>query len=120
MMLDECKMPLTQVICFCLFFLWAGERGGCIIVDSTRRGKRFPDSMSKTIPIWCCVLNRAIERYRLQTNNKVSGVDLDVVGVSASYSSTGTALCHSTLSLCAHLPHFKAFYCYSLILKFIQ
>ncbi|KAJ0964784.1 hypothetical protein J5N97_025922 [Dioscorea zingiberensis] len=43
----------------------AGQRGGCIIVDSTRKGKRFPDSMSKTIPIWTCVLNRAIAK-RLQ------------------------------------------------------
>ncbi|EPS67502.1 hypothetical protein M569_07273, partial [Genlisea aurea] len=42
----------------------AGNRGGCIIVDSTRKGKRFPDSMSKTIPIWTCVINRAIFRYR--------------------------------------------------------
>ncbi|XP_020528618.1 tRNA A64-2'-O-ribosylphosphate transferase isoform X2 [Amborella trichopoda] len=41
----------------------AAQRGGCIIVDSTRRGKRFPDSMSKTIPIWTCVLNRAIKYY---------------------------------------------------------
>ncbi|XP_057768428.1 tRNA A64-2'-O-ribosylphosphate transferase isoform X3 [Salvia miltiorrhiza] len=39
-------------------------RGGCIIVDSTRKGKRFPDSMSKTIPIWTCVLNRAILNYK--------------------------------------------------------
>ncbi|GAB5369525.1 hypothetical protein AAMO2058_001412200 [Amorphochlora amoebiformis] len=31
--------------------------GGCIIVDSTRKGKKFPDSLSKTIPIWCSVLN---------------------------------------------------------------
>ncbi|XP_074280912.1 tRNA A64-2'-O-ribosylphosphate transferase isoform X1 [Silene latifolia] len=44
--------------------LLAGQKGGCIIVDSTRKGKRFPDSMSKTIPIWTCVLNRAIQRYR--------------------------------------------------------
>lgn len=43
-----------------------GQRGGCIIVDSTRKGKRFPDSMSKTIPIWACVLNRAIEN-RIQS-----------------------------------------------------
>ncbi|XP_052200053.1 uncharacterized protein C3F10.06c isoform X2 [Diospyros lotus] len=43
--------------------LLAGQKGGCIIVDSTRKGKRFPDSMSKTIPIWVCVLNRAILRY---------------------------------------------------------
>lgn len=28
-----------------------------VIIDSTRRGKRFPDALSKTIPIWCAVLN---------------------------------------------------------------
>ncbi|KAI8093707.1 tRNA A64-2'-O-ribosylphosphate transferase [Halteromyces radiatus] len=39
---------------------------GCIIVDSTRRGKRIPDALSKTIPIWCCVINRAIQRYYQQ------------------------------------------------------
>lgn len=33
---------------------------GVIIVDSTRRGKRFPDALSKTIPIWCAVLNAAM------------------------------------------------------------
>ena len=32
----------------------------CIIVDSTRRGKRMPDALSKTIPIWCAVLNRLL------------------------------------------------------------
>ncbi|KAM2193794.1 hypothetical protein ACFX1R_028027 [Malus domestica] len=41
----------------------AGQKGGCFIVDATRKGKRFPDSMSKTIPIWTCVLNRAIYRH---------------------------------------------------------
>ncbi|CAN6606756.1 tRNA A64-2'-O-ribosylphosphate transferase [Trichomonascus vanleenenianus] len=30
---------------------------GIIIVDSTRRGKRMPDALSKTVPIWCAVLN---------------------------------------------------------------
>lgn len=34
--------------------------GGCILVDSTRRGKRMPDALSKTVPLWCCVLNRAL------------------------------------------------------------
>lgn len=33
---------------------------GCIIVDSTRRGKRMPDALSKTIPVWCTVLNRVL------------------------------------------------------------
>ncbi|WZH46140.1 tRNA A64-2'-O-ribosylphosphate transferase [Fusarium acuminatum] len=39
--------------------LVANERcGSCIIVvDSTRRGKRMPDALSSTIPIWCTVLN---------------------------------------------------------------
>ncbi|CAN8284769.1 unnamed protein product [Cochlearia groenlandica] len=43
--------------------LLVGQKGGCIIVDSTRKGKRFPDSMSKTIPIWSCVLNRSIYNH---------------------------------------------------------
>ncbi|GER34088.1 initiator tRNA phosphoribosyl transferase family protein [Striga asiatica] len=46
----------------------AGQQGGCMIVDSTRKGKRFPDSMSKTIPIWTCVLNRAIYGYRTRVD----------------------------------------------------
>lgn len=36
----------------------AGEHEGCVIVDSTRRGKLMPDALSKTIPIWCAVMNR--------------------------------------------------------------
>ena len=33
-----------------------------IVVDSTRAGKRMPDALSKTIPIWCAVINRAIAK----------------------------------------------------------
>ncbi|KAG6836477.1 hypothetical protein H0H93_007646 [Arthromyces matolae] len=33
-----------------------------IIADSTRAGKRMPDALSKTVPIWCAVVNRAIVR----------------------------------------------------------
>ena len=41
-----------------------------ILVDSTRRGKRIPDALSKTVPIWCAVINRAIaQRYGLQSWN---------------------------------------------------
>lgn len=29
-------------------------------MDSTRRGKRIPDALAKTVPLWCAVLNRAI------------------------------------------------------------
>lgn len=43
-----------------------------MIVDSTRKGKRFPDSMSKTIPTWTCVLNRAIANYRRRSSERTS------------------------------------------------
>lgn len=33
------------------------ENFGVIIVDSTRKGKIMPDALTKTIPIWCAVLN---------------------------------------------------------------
>jgi tRNA A64-2'-O-ribosylphosphate transferase len=36
----------------------AGKARGCIIVDSTRRGKQFPDSFTATVPLWAAVLNR--------------------------------------------------------------
>ncbi|RVW96352.1 Uncharacterized protein C3F10.06c [Vitis vinifera] len=65
--------------------LLAGQRGGCIIVDSTRRGKRFPDSLTKTIPIWTCVLNRAIFNYFNRIGESGSGFDAD----SSSYNRNG-------------------------------
>tara|TARA_B100000513_G_scaffold135570_1_gene61115 strand:+ start:1035 stop:2609 length:1575 start_codon:yes stop_codon:yes gene_type:complete len=40
--------------------LTAAKHGSVSIVDATRSGKRFPDALSKTVPIWCCVLNRAV------------------------------------------------------------
>ncbi|KAL8826038.1 MAG: hypothetical protein Q9191_004047, partial [Dirinaria sp. TL-2023a] len=33
------------------------QHEGCVIVDSTRRGKSMPDALSKTVPIWCAVIN---------------------------------------------------------------
>ncbi|KAJ8697086.1 tRNA A64-2'-O-ribosylphosphate transferase, variant 2 [Pleurotus ostreatus] len=40
------------------------EHEGIALVDSTRSGKRMPDALSKTIPIWCAVINRAMKiRY---------------------------------------------------------
>lgn len=32
------------------------------MVDSTRRGKRMPDALSKTVPIWCAVINLALAK----------------------------------------------------------
>ena len=36
------------------------EHGGGVVVDATRRGRVLPDSFAKTIPIWCCCVNRFI------------------------------------------------------------
>ncbi|KAJ4148142.1 hypothetical protein LMH87_002626 [Akanthomyces muscarius] len=38
----------------------AEKHDGVIVVDSTRRGKRMPDALSTTIPVWCAVLNRVL------------------------------------------------------------
>ncbi|KAF7782797.1 hypothetical protein Agabi119p4_2173 [Agaricus bisporus var. burnettii] len=48
------------------------ERHGLLLVDSTRAGKRMPDALSKTVPIWCAVVNRAIliRRQRQEENNR--------------------------------------------------
>ncbi|KAJ3341108.1 hypothetical protein HDU83_006788, partial [Entophlyctis luteolus] len=43
---------------------------GCIFVDATRSGKKFPDSLSKTIPIWCAVLNVAVAHLRAASTNQ--------------------------------------------------
>ncbi|KAI9146250.1 tRNA A64-2'-O-ribosylphosphate transferase [Paraphysoderma sedebokerense] len=51
--------------------------GGCFIVDSTKRGKRFPDSFTKTIPIWCCVVNRAVFSYRRSRNEDIDAEHWD-------------------------------------------
>lgn len=48
----------------------AAKKGGCIIVDATRKGKRFPDSLTKTIPIWAAVINRAVARVHRQVIRK--------------------------------------------------
>ncbi|PPR00898.1 hypothetical protein CVT24_000383 [Panaeolus cyanescens] len=43
---------------------FAIQHHGFILVDSTRSGKRIPDALSKTVPIWCSVINRAMKiRY---------------------------------------------------------
>ncbi|EPX71537.1 initiator methionine tRNA 2'-O-ribosyl phosphate transferase [Schizosaccharomyces octosporus yFS286] len=41
------------------------DYGGIVLVDSTRRGKRMPDALSKTVPIWIATLNKCVfERLR--------------------------------------------------------
>ena len=44
-----------------------GDARGVVLVDSTRSGKRFPDALSKTVPIWCCVLIAMYFAYEVVT-----------------------------------------------------
>ncbi|KAF2074401.1 hypothetical protein CYY_004297 [Polysphondylium violaceum] len=47
------------------------KHNGCIIIDSTRKGKKYPDSFSRTVPIWACTINRVI--HKLKQQRKSSG-----------------------------------------------
>jgi hypothetical protein len=46
-----------------------------ILVDSTRAGKRLPDALSKTVPIWCAVVNRAARLRGLLLDKRRSTAD---------------------------------------------
>ncbi|WFD25556.1 tRNA A64-2'-O-ribosylphosphate transferase [Malassezia nana] len=95
---------------------------GCILVDSTRRGKRFPDALAKTVPIWCAVLNRASARiYGTPTECPPLATPLDTVArsehaqIEAHLDEWVARLCNSDLTvprlskplvpLFAHAPH---------------
>jgi tRNA A64-2'-O-ribosylphosphate transferase len=49
---------------------------GCIIVDTTKRGKRYPDSLSKTVPIWCLVISTVIHQLRQNLHLSTDNWDL--------------------------------------------
>lgn len=54
----------------------AANSKGIILVDATKRGRRLPDAFSRTIPIWCAVINRAINTYR--SNNNIANDNWDI------------------------------------------
>lgn len=54
-LIDECRGYLST---FCSE--QCSPKFSILLVDSTRSGKRLPDALSKTVPIWCAVVNRAI------------------------------------------------------------
>lgn len=51
---------------------------GVMIVDSTRRGKRMPDALLKTIPIWCAVLNKVLYDKAAVVNDNDDDIDNDI------------------------------------------
>ena len=46
------------------------ENNGILIIDSTRRGKKIPDSLSKTIPIWISIINKIINNSEFKDTFK--------------------------------------------------
>lgn len=65
---------------------------GALFVDSTRKGKRFPDSFSRTMPIWCAVWNRALLEVRQRAANATAAAGADSPDTSASDAAWDTAL----------------------------
>lgn len=57
--LKRLNLPLLEIL---------NKKGGAFLVDSSVR-KLLPDSFSRTIPIWACVLNRIAIRYRQELLN---------------------------------------------------
>lgn len=46
--LTRLNLPLLEAVC---------QAGGGVVVDATKAGKRFPDALTRTLPIWCAVMN---------------------------------------------------------------
>ena len=54
--LKRLNLPVLDVLSSC---------GGCFIVDASK-SKTLPDSLSRTIPIWCAVINASVVRLAEQ------------------------------------------------------
>ncbi|KAL3937990.1 MAG: hypothetical protein SGBAC_007011 [Bacillariaceae sp.] len=65
--LKRLGLPLLKVL---------RDHEGCVLVDSSVR-KLLPDSFSRTIPIWACVINRIAKRYREELGMGTSGYSND-------------------------------------------
>eukprot|EP00985_Skeletonema_marinoi_P011768 scaffold5589_cov89-Skeletonema_marinoi.AAC.1 len=52
--LKRLNLPLIELL---------HQVNSCFLVDSSVR-KILPDSFSRTIPVWCCVMNRIVQQYR--------------------------------------------------------
>ena len=53
------------------FALKVAGAGGGLVVDSTRQGKRFPDSFKATIPIWAACINALIFCEHLENEEDI-------------------------------------------------
>lgn len=67
-----------------ILFARSFHTNSAILVDSTRRGKRFPDALSKSVPIWCAVLNKAAVRLAILSEGPYTKLATPVDAVSRS------------------------------------
>jgi tRNA A64-2'-O-ribosylphosphate transferase len=65
--LKRLNLPLLELL---------HQHGGCYLVDSSVR-KAIPDSFSRTIPIWACVINRIVQKYRREFDATTAEEDWD-------------------------------------------
>lgn len=67
--LRRLNLPLLSVL---------GAHRGAILVDSTRRGKAYPDALRRTVPIWVAVWNRVLfpeEQFSWSWNLQVKDLE---------------------------------------------
>jgi tRNA A64-2'-O-ribosylphosphate transferase len=65
--LKRLNLPLLELL---------HQHGGCYLVDSSVR-KTIPDSFSRTLPIWACVINRIVQKYRREFDATTAEEDWD-------------------------------------------
>ncbi|KAI8799568.1 tRNA A64-2'-O-ribosylphosphate transferase [Cladochytrium replicatum] len=86
------------------------HHGGALIVDSTRHGKKIPDSFSKTIPIWCSVLNHVTKLIsQRQTVHEAQLTDESMsLGTSFSelYTPPSAVSSNESIQICERIPNF--------------
>lgn len=71
---------------------------GIIIIDSTRKGKKFPDSMRATIPIWCTIINN------LMLSNSNNGDVIEFIGPEFMHKSMHNRINQSVPSIINDIP----------------
>ena len=62
-----------------------------VIVDATQQGKRFPDALAKTVPIWCLVVNEALY-YSHDASSSQEGSEAEAEASRALYFERARAL----------------------------
>ncbi len=83
--------------------------GGVVLVDATRKGKRFPDSLSRTVPIWACIINRTVLSFLLESQLSLEAFAngaQQAVGANTASPTCGNKACAGDISTASRAPLF--------------